>query len=95
MESDIRRVVGAGGARSGKVVGRYFIESDTGRIELHIERFEREFRHMVEFVMRTSPYSKADISKLDYLTFFRIVNECEQREKEAIDRLEKQTHGGS
>jgi len=34
-----------------------------------------------------------DIMKMDYLTFFRVVNECEDREKEAVDRLEKQSNG--
>lgn len=94
MESDIKRVVPRNGAASGKVVGRYYIAEDK-RIELHIEKFIREFRHMVEFVLRVSPYSLPDIKKLDYLTFFRIVNECEQREREAVERLEKQENGGS
>ena len=92
MESDIKRVVRSGGDRGGKVVGRYYIAEDK-RIELHTEKFEREFRHTVEFVLRSSPYSMPDIMKLDYLTFFRIVNECEIREKEAVDRLEKQSNG--
>jgi hypothetical protein len=34
-----------------------------------------------------------DVMKLDYLTFFRVVNECEAREKETVDRLEKQSNG--
>ena len=92
MESDISRVIRKGGKGSGKVVGRYYIGEDA-RIELHIEKFEREFRHTVEFVLKTSPYSMPDIMKIDYLTFFRVVNECEDREKEAVDRLEKQSNG--
>lgn len=92
MESDIKRVTRTGGPGGGKVVGRYYIGEDK-RIELHTEKFEREFRHTVEFVLRSSPYSLPDIMKLDYLTFFRIVNECETREKENIERLEKQGNG--
>jgi len=91
MESDIKRVVGRNGAAGGKVVGRYFIAEDK-RIELHIEKFSREFRHMREFVLRVSPYTLPDIKAMDYLTFFRVVNECEQREREAVERLEKQGH---
>jgi hypothetical protein len=89
MEADIRRVVGRGGETGGKVVGRYYIGEDK-KIELHIEKFAREFRHMVEFVLRSSPYTLPDIKKMDYLTFFRVVNECEIREREAVERLEKQ-----
>jgi len=48
---------------------------------------------MVEFVLRVSPYQMADIKKLDYLTFFRVVNECEQREREAVERLENKDNG--
>jgi len=91
MESDIKRVVGRNGAAGGKVVGRYFIAEDK-RIELHIEKFAREFRHMREFVLKFSPYVSTDIKAMDYLTFFRVVNECEQREREAVERLEKQGH---
>lgn len=89
MEADFRRVVPAKGERGGKVIGRYFAGED-GRIELHLEKFEREFRHTLEFVLRTSPYSEAGILKKDYLTFFRIVGECEQREREAVARLENE-----
>jgi hypothetical protein len=93
MEADISRVIRKGGKGSGKVVGRYFIGEDA-RIELHLEKFEREFRHTVEFVLNHSAYkTMQDVMKLDYLTFFRVVNECEAREKETVDRLEKQSNG--
>lgn len=48
----------------------------------------------MEFVLNHSAYKTLpDVMKLDYLTFFRVVNECETREKEAVDRLEKQGNG--
>jgi len=44
--------------------------------------------------MNHSAYkTKQDVFGLDYLTFFRVVNECEQREKETVERLEKQSNG--
>ena len=89
MESDIKRVIGASGKTGGKVVGRYVITEDQ-KIELHLEQFQREFRHMVEFALRIAPYSESELMKKDDLTFFRIVNECEKREREAVERLEKQ-----
>ena len=93
MESDIKRVIRTGGKGGGKVVGRYFIGEEK-KIELHVEKFEREFRHTMEFILNHSAYKHmADVFKLDYLTFFRVVNECEQREKENIERLEKQGNG--
>lgn len=48
---------------------------------------------MVEFVLRTSPYRMPEIKEMDYMTFFRVVNECEQREKEAVERLENKENG--
>lgn len=93
MEADVARVTRSNGERSGKVVGRYYIGDDK-KIELHLEKFEREFRHTVEFIMNHSAYkTKQDVFGLDYLTFFRVVNECEQREKETVERLEKQSNG--
>lgn len=96
LESNLKRIIRPGKQRSGKVVGRYYIaEDEGGRIELTLDKFNREFRHTVEFVLEKSPYQMPDLMRLDCLTFFRLVNECEQREREAIDRLEKQTHGGT
>ena len=48
-------------------------------------------------MLKASPYQLSDLMKLDFATFFRLANECEDREKEAIDRLEKQAqaHGGT
>lgn len=92
MESVLARIARTNGERRGKIVGRYYIGEDS-RIELNIEKFERDFRHTVEFVLKTSPYQLSDLMKLDFATFFRVANECEDREKESVDRLEKQTHG--
>lgn len=96
MVNSLKRVIRAGEPGGGKVVGRYFIAKDARRIELTLDKFNREFRHTVEFILRTSPYELKDLMALDYMTFFRVANECEDREKEAIDRLEKQAqaHGG-
>ena len=54
---------------------------------------EENFRHAVEFVMKTSPYTKKDIMELDVLTFLRILKECEEEQRKEISRLEKQAHG--
>lgn len=54
---------------------------------------EANFRHAVEFVMKTSPYTKKDIMELDVLTFFQILKECEKHQQEEVSRLEKQAHG--
>lgn len=58
---------------------------------VRVEMAEANFRHAVEFVMKTSPYTKADIMGLDVLTFLHILKECEKEQKDEISRLEKQS----
>lgn len=75
------------------MVGWYVVEKSEGgndRVKMHIEHFEDRFRHTFEFVLRVSPYGAEDLKKMDVLTFFKLVNECEDVEQQAIQRMEKQ-----
>lgn len=58
-----------------------------------VESAQNDFRHAVEFVMKTSPYTRADIMRLDCITFLKIMKECEAAQKSEVERLEKQAHG--
>ena len=44
--------------------------------------------------MLTSPYTRADIMRLDCLTFLRILKECEERERKAVERLKSKEENG-
>lgn len=46
-------------------------------------------RHGIEFIMRVKPYTERDLLRKDYLTFLKILKECENEEKKAVERLEK------
>ena len=54
------------------------------------DRFGRDFRHGMEFIMRVRPfYSLADLEKTDYMTFFQLLDECEAEQREAIARAKE------
>lgn len=50
---------------------------------------EEDLRHGIEFIMRVKPYREQDLIAKDYLTFLKILKECENEEKKAVERLEK------
>lgn len=41
--------------------------------------------------MKTTPYTRSDIFRLDCRTFFKVLYEAEKREQEAIEKSKKQT----
>lgn len=53
------------------------------------EYVEENFRHGLEFIMRSKPYTERDLLGKDYLTFLKILKECENEEKKAVERIER------
>ena len=54
------------------------------------DKIENDFRHGLEFVMRVRPfYTLQDLLKINYLTFFQLLDECEAEQKEAIARAKE------
>jgi len=88
MAADFKRVIRPGGPERGQVVGRYSIEG--GKVELLIEKFETDFRRSMEFILSHSPYTESDLRRKDFLTFFRILGDCEAAER---DRVKNQSDG--
>lgn len=51
---------------------------------------EKDMRHALEFIMRVKPfYREDDLMKKGFLTFFTMLEECENAEREAVDRMER------
>lgn len=47
----------------------------------------------LEFIMRVKGvYSLSDLKRMDYITYFRLLDEAEQQEMEAIKRMEAQAN---
>lgn len=61
--------------------------NDNGAYEFLTDKIDRDFRHGMEFIMRVRPfYTLTDLVKVDYLTFFQLIEECEAEQREAIAR---------
>lgn len=53
----------------------------------------RDMARAIEFILRVKTvYTEGDLLRKDYLTFFRMLDEAENEERENIARMEK-THG--
>lgn len=47
-------------------------------------------RRTTEFILRVKQvYTLADIRKMDYVTYFQMLSESEEAERQAIARMEK------
>lgn len=47
-------------------------------------------RRAMEFVLRVKAvYTMSELKRIDFVTFFQMLDECEQAEREAAERLEK------
>lgn len=42
--------------------------------------------------MRVKPYTESDLMRKDFLTYFDILQEAEEEERRAIERMEKQNN---
>jgi hypothetical protein len=43
----------------------------------------------MEFIRRVKPYTEQDLFRKDFLTYIKILNECEQQESEALKKVER------
>lgn len=55
-----------------------------------VDKMDKDLRHGLEFIMRVRPfYTLSDLIKINYLTFFTLLDECEAEQKEAIARAKE------
>lgn len=49
------------------------------------DKMDKDFRHGLEFIMRVRPfYTRNDLLRIDYRTFFALLDECEAEQREMI-----------
>ena len=54
------------------------------------DKVDREMRQATEFILRVKQvYTLSDIRKFDFLTYFKILEEAEIQEQEAIERMKQ------
>lgn len=55
-----------------------------------LEKFDSDFRHGLEFILRVKEvYSESDILRKDYQTYFKMLREAEEQERENIARIQE------
>jgi len=58
------------------------------------EKLDTNIRRMTEFILRVKQvYTLADVLAMDFVTYFKVLEEAEQQEKEEIARMEKANKG--
>lgn len=55
------------------------------------DKIERDFRKGCEFIMKVKEriYSLDNIQRMDYITFFQLLEECEAEQRDAIARAKE------
>lgn len=57
---------------------------------MYTDVVDTDVRMACEFILRHKPYTESELLRKDVLTFFRLISECEDAEREQIERLQKQ-----
>lgn len=53
------------------------------------EKLDTNIRRMTEFILRVKQvYTLADVLAMDFVNYFKVLEEAEQQEKEEIARIE-------
>lgn len=71
------------------MVGIYAING--AKRSLIVDKIDDDFRHSVEFIMQMTKYTETELLKKDFVTFNKILIECEKR---ALKEIEKQKQDG-
>lgn len=70
-------------------MGRYWLAAN-GKYEFLADKIDRDLRHGMEFIMRVRPfYTRHDLLRLNYLTFFQLLEECEQEQREINAKMKE------
>ena len=78
--------MGKGGKYAGRVVGRYFLD-DGGKYDFMQEKVKDDFRHGAEFIAKVRPFYLLELlQKIHYITFFKILKECEEEMRERLKK---------
>lgn len=55
------------------------------------DKIDDDMRRATEFIIRVKGvYALADIKRLDFITYFKILNEAEEEQAEQVARMEAQ-----
>lgn len=91
IQRDIQKHKSGDRSDGGRIIGYYFVGPSGGWEQL-ADKVARDFRRSLEFIMRVKPYTESDLMRKDFLTYFDILQEAEEEERRAIERMEKQNN---